>query len=181
MLSITIPSVELFNEATNEIISTVETALVLEHSLISLSKWESVHKKPFLGKGEKTAEETRDYIKQMTITKNVPPEVFTYMPPESIKAISDYISDPMTATTFVDRDKGRTSYEVITNEIIYYWMTTFSIPFGECEKWHLNRLLTLIRVCSIKSQPPKKMSRSEVASRNRELNAARLAAHHTTG
>ena len=180
MLSITIPRVELYDEVSEEFVTSVETTLVLEHSLISLSKWETLWKKPFLGKVKKTPEESLDYIKQMTITKNVPPEVFTYMPPESVQLISDYIADSMTATTFINRDNGRGSTEIVTNEVIYYWMFTFNIPI-ECEKWHLNRLLTLIRVSSIKSQPGKKMSQADVAAQNREINAARQQALHTKG
>ena len=153
--------------------------LRLEHSLVSLSKWESKWCKPFLSKDEKTVEETLDYIKCMTLDQNVDSNVYFCLTEENIKQINDYISAPMTATTFSNNKKGA-SREQITSELVYYWMIALNIPF-ECQKWHLNRLLTLIRVCEIKSQPPKKMSRSELASRNAALNEERKRKLNTTG
>lgn len=180
MLKITVPEREAFDESTNEFIYIKEQTLCFEHSLVSLSKWESKWCKPFLSNiKEKTVEEALDYFRCMCITQNVKPEVFNFLTEENIKDLNDYINQPMTATWFRDDEKG-SSREIITAEIIYYWMINFNIPF-ECQKWHLNRLLTLIRVCSIKSQPPKKMSRSEAMSRNRALNEARKAAAHSHG
>lgn len=180
MLTITVPAIELWNEETETFSRSKETTLQLEHSLISLSKWESVWKVPFLGKGNKTPEQTLDYFKDMTITKGVEPEVYTNMPSKIIDQINEYIADPMTATTFYDEVKSGPAKETITAELIYYWMIAFSINF-DCRKWHLNSLLTLIRVCNIKNAPPKKMSFAERAARNRELNASRQKTLGTTG
>ncbi len=180
MLRITIPAVEQWDEAKQEFIYTKEQTLSLEHSLVSISKWESKWCKPFLTKQEKTFEETLDYVKCMTITQNVDPEVYNYLTNENIKAINEYIESPMTATYFSDEQNSKTSREQVTAELIYYWMIALNIPF-ECQKWHLNRLLTLIKVCSIKNQPPKKRSRKEIMSRNAALNAARRKQLNTKG
>ena len=180
MLRITIPAVELWDEAKQEFISTKEQTLSLEHSLVSLSKWESKWCKPFLTKQEKTFEETLDYIKCMTLTQNVDPEVYKYLTNGNIDEINRYIEAPMTATYFSEDKNGKTSREQITAEIIYYWMISLNIPF-ECQKWHLNRLLTLIKVCSIKNTPPKKRSKKEIMSRNAALNAARRKRLNTKG
>ena len=172
MLQIVIPGQELWDEQKQEFINTKEQVLQLEHSLISLSKWEAKWCKVFLSKQEKTQEETIDYIKCMTITPNVDPEVYNHLTRENIKEIEDYIAAPMTATYFSSDNAGKSSREQVTSELIYYWMIALNIPF-ECQKWHLNRLLTLIRICNIKNQPAKKMSRKEIMSRNAALNAAR--------
>ena len=172
MLQITVPASESWDESKQEFINTKEQTLQLEHSLVSLSKWESKWCKSFFSKREKTNEETLDYIKFMTLTQNVKPEVYSNLSNENIKQINEYIEAPMTATHFSKDEKGKVNNEVVTAELIYYWMITLNIPF-ECQKWHLNRLLTLIRVCNVKNQPPKKMSKSAIMSRNAALNAAR--------
>jgi hypothetical protein len=180
MLQITIPAVEQWDERKQEFVITKEQTLQLEHSLVSLSKWESKWCKPFLTKQEKTFEETLDYIKCMTITQNVNPEVYNYLTNKNIEEINNYINAPMTATYFSDDKIAKTSREQITAELIYYWMIALNIPF-ECQKWHLNRLLTLIKVCNIKNQPPKKRNRKEIMSRNTALNAARKKQLNTKG
>lgn len=180
MLRITIPAVEQWDEAKQEFIYTKEQTLSLEHSLVSLSKWESKWCKPFLTKQEKTFEETLDYIKCMTLTQNVDPEVYNYLTNENIKEINEYIGAPMTATYFSDEKTSKISREQVTAELIYYWMIALNIPF-ECQKWHLNRLLTLIKVCNIKNQPPKKRSKKDIMSRNAALNAARRKRLNTKG
>jgi hypothetical protein len=180
MLQITIPAVELWDERKQEFVTTKEQTLQLEHSLVSISKWESKWCKPFLSKQEKTFEETLDYIKCMTITQNVNPEVYNYLTNKNIEEINNYINAPMTATYFSDDKIAKTSREQITAELIYYWMIALNIPF-ECQKWHLNRLLTLIKVCNIKNQPPKKRNRKEIMSRNTALNAARRKQLNTKG
>lgn len=180
MLQITIPAVEQWDERKQEFVTTKEQTLQLEHSLVSLSKWESKWCKAFLTKQEKTFEETLDYIKCMTITQNVNPEVYNYLTNKNIDEINKYIEAPMTATYFSDDKIVKTSREQITAELIYYWMIALNIPF-ECQKWHLNRLLTLIRVCNIKNQPPKKRSKKEIMSRNAALNAARRKQLNTRG
>ena len=171
MLKITIPGREQFNEVLGEFVTTREQTLQLEHSLVSLSKWESKWKKPFLSKKERTNEELIDYIRCMTITQNVDPNVYFNLTNENVKEVLDYMDDSMTATTINDSGAGRNS-EVITAEILYYRMIAYGIPF-ECQKWHLNRLLTLMNVCGIKSGKQKKMSRNEILKRNAALNAER--------
>lgn len=181
MLLITIPANEVYDETHGEFITIKETKLQLEHSLISLSKWESKWCKPFLSETPKTSEENVDYVRCMTINQGVDPNVYYGITPAQIKEISDYINAPMTATWFSeDKKNAKKNKEVITNELIYYWMVALQIPF-ECEKWHINRLLTLIRVCNIKNEPPKKMSKHDLMSRNKSLNAARRAAAHSRG
>ena len=180
MLEITIKSCELFDEEKEEFITIPEQTIKLEHSLVSLSKWESKWCKPFLSKEDKSYEETIDYIKCMTLTQNVNPIVYGLIDRDSMKQITKYIEAPMTATTFYDDKKSKYSREIVTAELIYYWMISLQIPF-ECQKWHLNRLLTLIKVCSIKNEPPKKMSTRDVMSRNAALNAARRKRLNTKG
>jgi hypothetical protein len=179
MLKITIPAIETYNEETNEFNTSKEKELCLEHSLVSLSKWESKWHKPFLVKDEKTVEETIDYIRCMTITQNVDDKIYNSITGDNIREVREYIEADMTATTFSNSDK-KINKEVITAEIIYYWMVAMNIPF-ECQKWHLNRLLTLINVCNIKNAPPKKMNKREVMSRNAAINAARRKSLNSQG
>lgn len=181
MLQIIVPGTEMYNEATNTFADVKDQVLQLEHSLVSLSKWESKWCKPFLDKKEKTTEETFDYVRCMTISQNVPDDVYQRLTDENIEAISKYIDTPMTATTFAKNDKKAINREIVTAEIIYYWMIALNVPFEPCQKWHLNRLLTLINVCNIKNQPPKKLGRREQLSQQRALNEARKAKYHTTG
>jgi hypothetical protein len=171
MLKITIPNIEKYDAVRNEFINSKECTIQLEHSLVSLSKWESKWRKPFLSKEPMTIEETMDYISCMTITQNVDPDIYKNITLENIKQVNEYIDAPMTAT-IIRQPKKVINHEVTTSEIIYYWMISFNIPF-ECQKWHLNRLLTLIDVCNIKNNPPKKMGRKELMSRNAALNAER--------
>lgn len=179
MLKITVPGLELYDEEKNEFINYKDQTLQLEHSLVSISKWEAKWHKPFLSDEDKTLEEIIDYIKCMTITQNVKSDVYDRLTSDNIQTINDYIQDSMTATTFSD-DKKTGKKEIVTSEIIYYWMITYNIPM-ECQKWHLNRLLTLVKVCTIKNSPPKKMSNSEIISRNKALNAARRKKLNTKG
>lgn len=180
MLKIVVPGVEMFDEQAQEFVSKDDVTLELEHSLVSLSKWESIYEKPFLGKEEKAVDEVLEYIKLMTLTPDVPEKVFLKLSEGNVTDINNYIEAKMTATWFNDAPGAPSSRDVITAELIYYWMITFQIPF-ECERWHLNRLFTLIRVCNIKQAKPKKMSRSELVARNRELNAQRRAQLGTKG
>jgi hypothetical protein len=156
------------------------TQLQLEHSLVSLSKWEQIHEKPFLGKDPKTPEETLSYVKCMCVQDDLPPGVFQQLDETAFEQINEYLNKKMTATWFADAPGAPKTSEVVTAELIYYWMTVFNIPF-ECETWHLNRLFTLIRICNVKQAKPKKMSRQEIAARQRELNAQRKAQLGTTG
>lgn len=172
MLKITIPESEQWDEQKQEFVYTKECSISLEHSLISLHKWEAKWNKPFLGKDEKTDEELLDYIRCMTVSQSIDPNVYNALTKENLKDIFDYISAPMTATTFRSNANNRNNKEILTAEIIYYWMVAFNIPF-ECQKWHLNQLLTLIRVCNIKNQSNNKMSQKEILKQNAELNALR--------
>lgn len=180
MLEIVIPGVEQYDEINNRFIITKVQSLRLEHSLVSLSKWEAKWRKPYLSKKPKTTEEQIDYIRCMTLTQNVDPNVYTAIPPRILEQVKDYIDAPMTATTFRSQRGGRSSNEIVTAEVIYYWMIRNQIPF-ECQKWHLNRLMTLIRVCDLKSGPRKKMSQNEIFAQNRALNAARKKKTHSRG
>lgn len=179
MLTITIPAREMFDDKTQRFLTTKKQTLQLEHSLVSLSKWESKWNKPFLSKDEKTTEETLDYVRCMTITQNVDPTVYNSLTNSNIEAIHKYINEPMTATTF-NNTQNKGGREIITSELIYYWMISFNIPM-ECQKWHLNRLLTLIRVCNVKNAPSKKMSKRDIASQYASLNAARRNKLNTKG
>jgi len=180
MLKVVVPGSEHFDEKRQEFVTVGDVTLDLEHSLVSLSKWESIYEKPFLGKEEKTTEEIIGYVKAMCLTPEVPEEIFLKLSQSNVDAINKYIEAKMTATWFSEQPASPQSREVITAELIYYWMIAFDIPF-ECQYWHLNRLFTLIRVCNIKQSKPQKMSRAEIAARNRELNAQRRAQLGTKG
>lgn len=184
MLTINVPSSELYDEVNNEFIQIKGRTIKLEHSLLSLSKWESKWCKPFLSidTKDRPVVETMDYIRCMTIGQELDLNFYYGLSQENIKIITDYINMPMTATTFNKRHTGQIpgKKEIITSEIIYYDMISLGIPF-ECEKWHLNRLFTLIRVCSIKNSPGKKMSKQDAMRRQRALNAQRKARYHTKG
>lgn len=163
---------ERWDEKNQVFIEPEVRVLQLEHSLVSIDKWESKWCKPFLSKKDKTDEEIIDYVKCMTLTQNVNPDVYNYISSENVQQIKDYISAPMTATTFSSDENAKTNRRVITSELIYYWMTVHNIPF-ECRKWHINKLLTFIRVCGAESSPRKKRSSKQVASSNYALNMAR--------
>ena len=181
MLTITVPASEQWDESKQEFVYTKECTLELEHSLVSLYNWESKWCKPFNSKTEKTYEETIDYIRCMTLNRHVDPAVYRCLTNENINEINAYIAAPMTATKFSKNlSGGKSSNEQVTAELIYYWMIALNIPF-ECQKWHLNKLLTLIKVCNLKSQPPKKMSKREIMNQNAAINAARRKKYNTKG
>jgi hypothetical protein len=180
VLTIAVPLSEVLNEATHEFVVHESFQLELEHSLVSVSKWESIFKKPFLGETEKTFEETIGYVKAMTLTPNVPPEIYGKLSNENVEEIQRHIGAKMTATTFPDQGDQPRSREKITAEIIYYWMVALNIPF-ECQYWHLDRLLALIRVCNLKNAPQKKQSKSEMMAQRRKLNAERRARSGSSG
>lgn len=180
MLTITVPEKELFIAATDEFVHVDSTRLQLEHSLISISKWEQTWNKPFLNSNNKSVEETLDYIRCMTITQNVNPLVYHCLTAENISLVDKYINSPMTATTISNPKKGSGSKTIVTNELVYHWMIDLGIPV-EFEKWHFNRLMTLIQVRALKTQPQKKMSRKEVMSKYAAINAARRKKHNSKG
>ena len=180
MLQITIPAIELWDEQKQEFIQRKEQVLELEHSLISLRKWESKWCKAFLSKTPKTDEEVIDYIKCMTITKNVDPETYSYLTKKNIKEINQYIEAPMTATYLTEDKNAKGNREVVTAEVIYWWMIALNIPFS-CEKWHINSLLTLIKVCNAKNSPAKKRGMKETINRYAALNEARKKSLNTRG
>lgn len=183
MLKLSIPGREWYDEAREEFMSVEPIILLLEHSLLSLSKWESKWKIPFLENDPpKTKEQSIDYIRCMTINKNVDQLVYYNIPPSMMKQIDAYINDRQTAT-IVNRRKQPARVPVkepVTSDLIYYWMVSYSIPF-EAQKWHLSRLLALIDVCAFKNEAPSKMSKNEILKRNAKLNKARCAARGTRG
>lgn len=181
MLKIHIKETELYDEKTESFISVKPVVLTLEHSLVSISKWEAKWKKAFLSKKDKSNKEFVSYVRCMTISQNIDPNAYLVLSQENVNSIIEYIEDPMTSLIFnKDNRNKRGINEVVTSELIYYWMTVFNIPI-ECQKWHLNRLLALIKVCNIKNSKPKKMSKREILSRNAELNAQRRAMLNTKG
>lgn len=181
MLKISIPlGPEGFDEESGEFVSAESYVLELEHSLYSLSKWESKWHKPFLDNKGMTDEEATDYIKCMTINKDVDESIYYRLTAKNVEQINEYIVEPMTATTFSDNKGGKGGREIITAELIYYWMVALQIPF-ECQYWHLGRLLTLIRVCNIKNAPPKKRGKQDIMRQNAALNAQRRAKLNSKG
>lgn len=180
MLTITIEGDEYYNEETEEFSTVGDVVVHLEHSLLSVSKWESKYQKPFLSSGKKSPEEIFGYIKAMILDRDLDPDVLNRCSQKNIDQIQEYIDSSQSATTFGMMPERRGPGEVITAELIYYWMVAFTIPF-ECENWHLNRLFALIRICNIKNSSQKKMSRNELAQRNAALNAQRRKELNTTG
>lgn len=188
MLRMIVPAGEYWVEERQEFFYTRESVLELEHSLAAIARWESKWKKPFLDTGgiiksdkpDKSPDEFYDYIRCMTINEPEDKRCYRSLTQIQIAAIAAYIQDPATATTFSRHESRRFSSQVVTAELVYYWMTTLNIPF-ECENWNFNRLLTLIRVCSIKSQKQKKKPMREVVSERKALNAERQAKYKTRG
>lgn len=173
MLKIHVSGSEIFDEFSEEFIIVKATDLVLEHSLISVSKWESKWHKPFLKDEKKSDEELLDYIRCMTLTQNVDPHVYLSLSRENIDQILSYINDSMTATTF-SKINGSPNHEIYTSELIYYYMITAGVPI-DCQKWHLNRLLTLLKICGIKTSKQKPMTKAAIMKQNSAINAARRA------
>lgn len=183
MLKLTIGSDELYDEEKSEFIIKDGFTIHLEHSLLAISVWEQRFCKPFLGRGEKTKEETLGYVEAMILDEDYPDDVLDRMTPHHLSKVNDYVDSPATATTFsdlADKKPSRGPSQVITSELIYYWMASANVPF-ECERWHLNRLFALLRIFDVKNSKQKKMSRSEIASRNRALNEQRKAQLNTRG
>lgn len=178
MLEIFVGQKDLWNDEDEVFIKDGGILVRLEHSLFTISKWEAKYEKPFLSDDEKSEEELADYILFM-VSGEIPEDFLNLLTPENTNKIRDYIQSKQTATWFAKKTESF-SREVITSELIYYWMIGNNIPF-ECQHWHINRLLTLIRVCGEKNNPPKKRSRGEVLDENRRLNAERRAAMKTNG
>lgn len=181
MLKVLVPVQEMFDDENNRFVYKT-FSLEMEHSLISLSKWESKFEKPFLSEDEKTPEETLAYFKMMTLTPDVPDEVFDNLTQDNINQIKDYIQAKMTATWFREEKNQRSPRrkQAVTSELIYYWLVSLQIPF-EVENWHLERLMTLIKVCNEQNKQPKKMSKRELMNKNRALNEQRRKQYGTKG
>jgi len=180
VLTIQVPLAEGFDNSTQKFVETEFFKLELEHSLFSLSKWEMKYEKPFLTSDDKSAEETAYYIRCMIQTPDVPDEVIKKITKQNLEDINQYIAAKMTATWFTEPKNAPQNREIITNELMYYWMVALQIPW-EAQYWHLNRFLTLIKVCNHKNQPPKKMSRRELAQRHREINEQRRREYGSNG
>lgn len=179
-LRIVVTGEEFFDDSTSTFIEKEETVIHIEHSLVSMSKWEAFFEKPFLSTSDKTNEEVLEYIRMMILEPDFPPDIIGRLSSENMKDIRDYIDSPQSATTFGEMPQKKSRGEVVTTELIYYFMVAFTIPF-ECETWHINRLFSLIKICNIKNSKPEKVSRAEIARRNHELNAKRKAQLNTTG
>ena len=179
MLVLNISGQEYWNEEKEQFEYGKPCTLKLEHSLISIAKWEAKWLVPFFD-SEKTSEMALDYIRCMTLNTNVDEDCYSCLTYDDIEKINKYIEAPMTATTIKDDGTGKRNSERITAELIYYWMISYNIPI-EFEKWHINRLIMLIRVCSEKNKPPKKMSKRDIMRQNSAINAARRARLHTKG
>lgn len=184
MLVLNVSKKELYDDYKNEFINIDSYVITLEHSLLSVSKWESIYEKPFLNDQELTAEEQIEYIKCMSITQNVPDIVYKTLSKSEIGQVSKYIEDKKTATFFNNRSQGNNvrNTKIVTSELIYSWMVKYQIPF-ECQKWHLNRLLTLIEICKLDNEDPKskRMSKNEIYEYNKALNKARRAKYNSKG
>lgn len=181
MLTVVVPGKELWNKETNKFEYTADTVLHLEHSLVSLSKWEEIFKKPFLGKDERTDEEAIGYIIAMTLTEDVPNDVYSRLSAENMTAIGDYINDNRTATWFNEKKGGSTNTQTLTSELLYAWMFMGGVD-KSCETWHLSRLITLLRTIKLENEPKKKTRPDSSALSDRaRLNAQRKAALGTTG
>ena len=179
MFTVEIPEQEYWDNEREIFVYSKSGSITIEHSLVSLSKWESKYHKPFLS-SDKTLAETIDYVRFMTISENPDPDLYYHLTRKNIADINAYMNNSMTATWFRD-DKNRSpNREIITAELIYYWMIAQQIPM-ECQYWHLNRLFTLIRVCGEKNKPPKKLSKGDLYRRNSSLNAARKARLNSRG
>jgi len=176
MLEINITTEDSFDETTNKFVATSSVAVHLEHSLAAVSKWESIWEVPFLGKKEKTPEQTLSYVKTMVLDDNLPPEIFQKLVENHLEEVNTYVTANMTATTINTDPNAPASREVVTSELIYYWMISMNIPV-EFEHWHLNRLLTLVRVINLKNSPKKKMSAKERS----QLNKSRQEQYKTRG
>lgn len=172
MLQLVIVISEDYDEEKRQFISAKTVTLQLEHSLLSMSKWEAKWEKPFLGYDKKTEEETLDYVRMMVLGPLPSEEDFSRLSAENLLAVQRYIEAPMSATWFSEEPSNMPSREAITSELIYFWMTAFGIPFT-CENWHLNRLMNLVRICNIKNGPKKKMSAQASAAEQRALNERR--------
>lgn len=180
MLTITVPEAEFWDEEKEEFVYKKEQVLQLEHSLVSISKWESKWEKAFLGKQRKTEQEIADYVRCMTLTQNVDPEVYSRLSSENYREIQKYIHAPMSATYLPEEESSSGQQDVVTAELIYFWMIEYNIPV-EFQKWHFNRLWALIRVCSMKKSDPKKKSINQIVQRNRAINATNRARFHSNG
>lgn len=181
MLTLTVPGIESWDEKREEFVTVGDTVLHLEHSLVSLSKWEEKYEKPFLSQKEHTPEESLGYVECMIVDPIYPEDVWTRLSQDNMDAIADYMNSKKSATWFAEDVNQKSSKEVITSELIYFWMTAFRIPFEPAQNWHLNRLFNLIRVASLKNSPPKKMSPREIHERNRRLNEQRRRELGTSG
>lgn len=181
MLKLLVKGVELFDQDRSEFITSEDIEVEFEHSLASLSKWEEKHKVPLMDKGEKTPEQMLDYFRCMTLTSDVPTDVYSRLSVAQIHALNEYIGASVTATTvFEGPGKKKTNTEKITAELIYYWMVSFQIPF-ECQHWHLDKLLTLIKVCNVKNNAGKEVSKEDRMAWMKEQNALRQAQSGTNG
>lgn len=184
MLELTVVQAENFDEENNMFVPAKSFVLQLEHSLFSLAKWESREEKPFLGNEKKSTDEVLRYIRDMLVTPGITDQELSLLSSDNLKSINDYINAKMTATTFSELQQRMSPLrkEIVTAEIMYHWMVALSIPF-ETQHWHLNRLITLVKVCNEKNKPAgkkRKMTRNMAAERA-ALNQQRLAAHGTTG
>lgn len=180
MLTIIVTDVENFDENTQSFMETKGFIIELEHSLASISKWESEFEKPFLASDPKTQDESLGYIRCMCLGSDVTTDMLSRLSPKQMSQINAYINAKMTATWFTERPQAGKAREIVTSEVIYYWMSALTLPFG-CDQWHFNKLLTLIKVANSKNAPQKNTPRRDMAAQRRSINASRQQRYNTTG
>ena len=174
MLTITVPGIDFWDSEREIFIVRDEFVLELEHSLVTLSKWEQKYEKPYLGPEKHSTEEVLGYVAAMAVTQDLSPEVLVRLSEDNFVEISEYINKKASGTFFSDVMPGKRSSEIITSELIYYWLSAFHIDFNPVENWHLTRLFNLLRVASVKNAPEKKRSRASIAQEQKALNEQRL-------
>lgn len=153
--------------------------LQFEHSLRSLSKWESKNKIAFLAGREKTPAQMVDYYRCMLLSPEDPDLVYL-LDPSQMEELTNYINENQTASSVPNEGPTQYNPETTTSELVYFWMTALKINW-EAQDWHFSRLMMLVQITSYKQQPPKKRNPREVLSDMRRENERRKKLFNTSG